>query len=66
MFRPFEKGAGPVDSQGTDKSGAGLGLSMVRNFIQLHGGTVDVKSPPGRGTTIICRLPAAGPAGEDG
>lgn len=66
VFRPFEKGAGPVDSQGTDKSGAGLGLSMVRNFIQLHGGTVDVKSPPGRGTTIICRLPAAGPAGEDG
>ena len=62
VFRPFEQGAGPD----ADKSGAGLSLSLVRNFIQLHGGTVDVKSPPGRGTTITCHLPAAGPGGEDG
>ncbi len=65
VFRPFEQGAGPGDSQGADKSGAGLGLTLVRNFIQLHGGTVDVKSPPGRGTTITCRLPAAGPGEPD-
>ena len=62
VFRPFEQGAGPA----ADKSGGGLGLSLVRKFIQLHGGTVDVKSPPGRGTTITCHLPAAGPGGEDG
>lgn len=61
VFRPFEQGAGPD----ADKSGAGLGLTLVRNFIHLHGGTVDVKSPPGRGTTITCRLPAAGSGGED-
>ena len=63
IFQPFEKG----DKTG---AGAGLGLSLVRNFIQLHGGSVDVKSPPGRGTTITCRLPAKGepsdPAPEDG
>ena len=53
VFQPFEKG----DKTG---AGAGLGLSLVRNFIQLHGGNVDVKSPPGRGTTITCRLPAKG------
>ncbi len=53
VFQPFEQGG----DGGADKGGAGLGLSLVRNFIQLHGGTVDVKSPPGRGTTIICRLP---------
>ncbi|MBT3307119.1 MAG: HAMP domain-containing histidine kinase, partial [Alphaproteobacteria bacterium] len=40
------------------QTGAGLGLSLVRNFINLHGGNIDVKSPPGRGTTITCRLPA--------
>ena len=57
IFKPFEKG---------DKTGAGvgLGLSLVRNFIQLHGGSIDVKSPPGRGTTITCRLPAKGDAGD--
>ena len=54
VFKPFEQGSDPA----TDKSGAGLGLSLVRNFIELHGGSVDVKSPPGRGTTITCRLPA--------
>jgi len=65
VFLPFEQGKG-LD---VDKGGAGLGLSLVRNFIQLHGGTVEVKSPPGRGTTVVCRLPAtakAGAADKDG
>ncbi len=56
VFQPFEQGG----DAGANKGGAGLGLSLVRNFIQLHGGTVDVKSPPGRGTTITCRLPIQG------
>ncbi|MBC8338846.1 MAG: PAS-domain containing protein [Alphaproteobacteria bacterium] len=56
LFRPFEKGK---DATG-DSTGAGLGLSLVRNFIELHGGSVDIKSPPGRGTTVTCRLPAGG------
>ena len=56
VFEPFEQGDDPK----ADKSGAGLGLSLVRNFIELHGGSVDVKSPKGRGTTITCRLPAGG------
>ena len=62
VFQPFAQGTDPK----TDKSGAGLGLSLVRNFIGLHGGAVDVKSPPGRGTTITCRIPAAGPAADNG
>lgn len=52
----------PADSV---QMGAGLGLTLVRRFVELHGGTVDVKSPQGRGTTITCRLPAAG-ANHDG
>lgn len=69
VFRPFERGDAADAAQVGDKSGAGLGLSLVRSFIALHGGTVEVKSPPGRGTTITCRVPAAGPqpsAGDAG
>ena len=61
VFKPFDKGSDPA----ADKSGAGLGLSLVRNFIKLHGGSVDVKSPPGRGTTITCRLPARPRDGDE-
>jgi len=44
---------------GTPRSGAGLGLSLVRSLIELHGGTVTIESAAGRGTTIMCRMPAA-------
>jgi signal transduction histidine kinase len=36
-----------------------LGLSIVRSFVELHGGTVDIRSTPGQGTTAVCRVPAA-------
>ncbi len=37
--------------------GTGLGLSMVFGIIQRHGGTVDIESEIGKGTTFILRLP---------
>jgi signal transduction histidine kinase len=37
--------------------GAGLGLSLVKSFIELHGGTVTIESASEAGTTIICRVP---------
>ena len=37
--------------------GTGLGLAMVQGIVQRHGGTVDVESQPGQGTTFIIRLP---------
>jgi len=43
--------------RGTQQSGAGLGLSLVKSLIELHGGTVTIESATGRGTRIICRLP---------
>jgi len=38
-------------------SGAGLGLSMVYGVIKAHGGTVDIASQPGQGTSVKLRLP---------
>lgn len=41
----------------TDQQGAGLGLALVKNFIDLHGGNVGIKSIPGGGTEVVCWLP---------
>jgi signal transduction histidine kinase/PAS domain-containing protein len=40
------------------ESGAGLGLSLVKSLIELHGGSIAIESSPGIGTTVRCRLPA--------
>jgi heavy metal sensor kinase len=40
--------------------GLGLGLSLVRAIVTAHGGTVDVKAEPGRGSTFIVKLPVDG------
>ncbi len=39
--------------------GAGLGLAIVRSFVELHGGTVMLQSAPGKGTKVTCSLPVA-------
>jgi signal transduction histidine kinase len=44
-------------SNGSRHRGAGLGLSLVRSFVELHGGRVRVDSIVGRGTTVICDFP---------
>ncbi len=43
-----------------DRRGLGLGLSVVRAFVAMHGGTVDVASTPGQGTTFTIMLPLRG------
>ena len=43
----------------TAGSGAGLGLTIVRKLVELHGGDIMVESKPGLGTSITVRLPAA-------
>lgn len=45
---------------GTRHRGVGLGLSIVRSFVELHGGRVDLVSNPGAGTTVICIFPTDG------
>lgn len=43
---------------GAARGGAGLGLSIVKSFANLHGGTVDITSKEGRGVTVTCHFPA--------
>lgn len=45
-------------ANGSQHRGAGLGLSLVRSFVELHGGRVQVDSEPGQGTTVTCIFPA--------
>lgn len=44
--------------------GAGLGLTLVYEFIKLHGGWVDIESSPGVGTRVTCYLPETPPDPE--
>jgi signal transduction histidine kinase len=44
-------------SLGSHHRGTGLGLSLVRSFVELHGGTVSIDSEVGRGTTVTCAFP---------
>ncbi|MFM8539962.1 MAG: two-component system sensor histidine kinase NtrB [Nitrospira sp.] len=39
--------------------GTGLGLTVVHNIIEEHGGSISVESEPGRGTTFTIMLPAS-------
>lgn len=54
VFTPFEK---IHDKKVHRRSGAGLGLSLVKSIIQMHGGTVRIESQEGKGTSVICHLP---------
>jgi signal transduction histidine kinase len=44
-------------SLGSTHRGPGIGLSLVRSFVELHGGTVAIASQVGQGTTVTCTFP---------
>ena len=71
MFQPFFTEFDPSRHSSGDfgfqKRGLGLGLSIVRQFVELHGGGVSAQSTPGEGTRITIRLPRHPfPSPEDG
>ena len=56
IFEPFFRG---VDAQKRQTRGSGLGLSLVREIVEAHGGSVAVRSDSRRGATFVVRLPVA-------
>lgn len=52
VFKRFEP-----RTNGGRRRGAGLGLSIVKSFVELHGGTVRIVSGADQGTTVICLFP---------
>ncbi len=52
------------DEQASPEKGLGLGLSFVAWIVRAHGGSVDVESTPGKGTTFRVRLPLSSLAPE--
>ncbi|HVW86597.1 MAG TPA: heavy metal sensor histidine kinase [Bryobacteraceae bacterium] len=59
IFDRFYRVRGPSE-QASPEKGLGLGLSFVAWIARAHGGTVDVRSQPGQGTTFRIRLPLQG------
>ena len=54
LGRPFEQ----VENQfSKSHQGSGLGLAISRALVELHGGTIEIKSREGSGTTVTCSLP---------
>ena len=50
---------GQITTRGTNnEKGSGLGLLLVKEFVQKNNGTIEVKSKEGRGTTFTLKLPA--------
>lgn len=44
--------------ESSGRGGMGLGLTIARRYAELHGGTIDVDSAPGEGTTFHVTLPS--------
>nr|WP_244257260.1 SpoIIE family protein phosphatase [Kitasatospora cineracea] len=63
--RLFDRFHRVEDGRARSHEGSGIGLALVKELVDLHGGTITAASEPGRGTAFTVSLPlAAGPSAE--
>jgi signal transduction histidine kinase len=62
LFERFFTAAGRAGNRG---AGAGLGLPIAMGIALAHGGTIEVETAVGQGSTFTLRVPAQGPAEEE-
>ncbi len=63
VFEPFYRG-----SDASRRPGSGLGLAIAKGFVEANGGTINVESLPGQGTSLVVSFPvgdAQAPDGQD-
>lgn len=53
VFQPFAH----AKSKQNKRGGAGLGLALVKNIVEMHGGYIEMQSRKGKGTTVSCYFP---------
>jgi signal transduction histidine kinase len=57
ILEPFYRGD-KSRARNIKDAGSGLGLSIVNEIVQSHGGQIRINSTPGKGTNVTVRLPA--------
>ena len=62
VFDPFRRTAGAIE---TNAQGVGLGLYIVKQFIELLRGSIELQSAPGVGSTFTVRIPRQLPRAAD-
>jgi two-component system OmpR family sensor kinase len=60
VFERFYRADTSRTRAGATTTGSGLGLSIVAALVAAHGGSVDVRSEPGRGSCFTVSLPTSG------
>ena len=61
IFEPFYRGRNT-----TNEKGIGLGLSLVKQVVDLHGGRIEVRSELGQGSIFSIRIPVGLEKSRDG